>query len=160
MQRYAATVPFRGKPDRAFGLAESVLTGLGFRLVDHTPEAMEWVGPGMNSTRQSPLVGASLLRFRLEGSELALEAELGGVARMARFVTLFPLGLCLVLAVVLSGVFAARFGQGPWMVPVVGSTGSIALVWLLLGPLLARTLRARTCRSLDTLLANMAAVGK
>ena len=49
--RYAASLPFRGRADEAFGLAEAALTALGFRLADKSADAREWVGPGMNSSR-------------------------------------------------------------------------------------------------------------
>lgn len=39
-------------------------------------------------------------------------------------------------------------------------TGGNALLWLLLGPWIARRLQDRTCRRLDALLANMVAVGE
>jgi hypothetical protein len=158
--QYAASQPFRGDPGRAFGLAESALTALGFRLTDRTASSVELVGPGMNNSRESALVGASRIRISDNRGELAVEADLGGVARLARFVTLFPIGLCLALAVVLSAVFAAQFGPGNWTVAVAAATGGIALVWLVLGPLMARAFRARTVRALDALLANMVVVGE
>jgi hypothetical protein len=152
--RYAASVPFRGDADRAFALAESALTALAFRHTERTAAALELVGPGMNSTRQSALVGASRIRIVSDRGELALEADLHGVASMARFVILFPIGLCLFLAILFAIVFSEVF----W--GVAAATGAAALLWLLLGPLMARTIRARTCRALDALLANMVIVGE
>ena len=157
---YAAAAPFRGDPDKAFSLAEPALTAIGFCLTERTPTAVEFVGPGMNSSRQSALVGASRIHVQSNRGELALEADLGGVARMARFVTLFPVALCAFLAILFIVLFRVLFGPGPWLVTVVASTGGIALLWLLLGPLMARGIRARTCHSLDALLANMVKVGE
>jgi hypothetical protein len=158
--QYAASLPFRGDTDKAFRLAESALTAVGFRLTERTAASVEMVGPGMNSSRESALAGASRIRLVTGRGELAVEADLGGVARLSRFVTLFPLGLCLFLAAVLSAVFAVVFGPGNWVIAVAAATGGVALLWLLLGPLLARGIRARTCRGLDALLANMVAVGE
>ena len=158
--QYSASLPFRGNADKAFGLAESALTALGFRLTERTPGSVELVGPGMNSTRQSALVGASRIRISGGRSELAVEADLGGVEWMSRFVTLFPIGLVLGLGVVLSVVFSAVFGPGIWIFAVAGAVGGNALLWLVLGPMMARGIRARTNRALDTLLANMIVVGE
>jgi hypothetical protein len=158
--QYAASLPFRGSTDKAFGLAESALTAIGFRLTERTAASVEMVSPGMNSTRQSALVGASRIHIRGGRGELAVEADLGGVERLARFITLFPLGLSLSLGLFFCVVFGALFGWGTWIIAVAAGTGGTALLWLLLGPLLARGIRARTCRGLDTLLANMVAVGE
>jgi hypothetical protein len=78
---------------------------------------------------------------------------------MERFLTPFPVGLCAFFAVLFFVLFSILFGQGPWRIPVFSLTGGIAIVRLILGPLIARHLRAHTVRALDTLLANMVAVG-
>jgi hypothetical protein len=156
---YHSSMPFRGEAEKALGLAESALTALGFRITEHTPASIELVGPSMNSTRQSPLVGASRVRIMNRQGELAVEAELGGVERMSRFVTLFPLGLGLVLGLVMWIVFSAlgRAGAGimPAIIPLIATAP-----WLVIGPLMARSIRARTGRALDVLVANMVVVGE
>lgn len=158
--QYAVSVPFSGDTDKAFGLAESALTGIGFRITERTAGSVEMVGPGMNSTRQSALAGASRIHISYRRGELALEADLDGVERMSRFVKLFPFGLCLFLAVLFSVVFGTLFGPGVWILIVAGVLGGNALLWFFLGPWMARSIRTRTCRGLDTLLANMVAVGE
>ena len=89
---YEASSPWNGDVGKAFHLAESALTAIGFRLLKRTAESVELVGPGMNSTKQSPLVGASRIHVR-GGGKLTVEAELGGAEGMARFISLFPMGL-------------------------------------------------------------------
>jgi hypothetical protein len=158
--QYTASLPFDGNVSQAFGLAEAALSGLGFRITQRTAAELELTGPGMNSNRQSPLVGASRIHLRGGHRELVLEAELGGVQRMQRFVMLFPIGLVSFLGVVLTVVFWATQGPGLWLAPVAAATGGNAALWLLLGPLMARSIRSRTCRALDALLANMVAVGQ
>lgn len=154
--QYTSSLPFSGSIDKAFRLAESALTGIGFRITERTAGSLEMVGPGMNSSRESALVGASRIHIRDGRGEIAVEADLGGVERMSRFVTLFPLGLCLTMFI----LFGALSGPENSIVTVAAATGGIALLWLLLGPLMARWIRARTCRGLDALLANMVAVGE
>lgn len=157
---YAASLPFRGDTAKAFALAEAALTALGFRFTDRTASSVELAGPGMNSSRESGLTGASRIRISGGRGELAVEADLGGVAWMARFVKLFPIGLVLCLGIVLSVVFSVVFGPGVWIVAVAAAVVGNAVLWLVLGPLMARGFRARTDRALDTLLANMVAVGE
>jgi hypothetical protein len=157
---YAASLPFRGDPDKAFRLAESALTALGFRITGRSATSLEVEGPGMFGSRQNDLAGASVIRITNGHGELAMEADLGGVARMKRFLTLFPVGLCLFLTVFFFVLFSILFGPGPWTMPVLGMTGGMAVLWSILGPLIAGTFRRRTVRGLDTLLANMVTVGE
>lgn len=158
--QHTAEAAFSGDTGRAFDLAVSALTGIGFRLTERTAHAVELTGPGMTNSRQSPLAGASRIRVSTGGGQLALDADLGGVRRMARFVTIFPIALCLFLGVVFAVVFGVVLNRDGWIIPVVAVVGGNALLWLFLGPVVARGLRVRTCRALDTLLANMATAGQ
>jgi hypothetical protein len=158
--QYAASLSFRGDTVKAFGLAEAALTALGFRFTERTASSVEWAGPGMNSNRESALMGATRIRVTSGGGELAVEADLGGVARLARFVKLFPIGLVLCLGIVFAVVFGVAVGPGAWIATVAAAVGGNAVVWLVLGPIMARSFRARTDSALDALLANMVAVGE
>src|SRR5262245_24715831 len=136
---YTTALPFRGDVDRAMRLAETSLTAAGLRIMERTGTTLTAEGPGMNNNRESPLLGASRLYLVARSGELAVEAELGGVRRLARFVTIFPPALCVGLAVVLSVVFSILAGPGLWMWPVGLACGTIAAVWLVLGPIMARS---------------------
>jgi hypothetical protein len=151
--RHSESVPFSGDTNTALHLADAALTALGFRITERTAGSLEAVGPGMNSTRQSALLGASRIRIGSGHGELSIEAELGGVERMSRFVRRFPIGLGLLLAVVFVAAFGFRVPA--WIAPLVA-----VLPWLVIGPWMAQSMRARTCRGLDALLANMVAVGE
>ena len=153
-------MPFRGNTGEAFQLAEAALTAIGFRLTERTADSLELVGPGMNSTKQNPLVGASRIHVRGGSGKLDLDADLGGVAWLSRFVLVFPMGLVLGLGVVFTVVFGVLFGLGMWLAAVWGALGANAVMWLLLGPWMARRIRARTERALDSLLANLVSVGE
>ena len=146
--QFAASVPFHGDTDKALRLAESALTAIGFRITARTTESVDLVGPGMSSTRQGDLVGASRIHLLSSRGELAVEADLGGVVGMSRFVKVFPIALVLFLGIVLSVVFSSLFGLGTWIVAVGAVVGGNAALWLLLGRLMARGFRARTCRGL------------
>lgn len=140
----------------AIDLALSALTSLGFRVTDRASGYLELQGPGMNSTSQSPLVGASRIDLRAGGGELSLRAELGGVRKMARFVVWFPLGLCALVAAALGAVFWS-FGDERAALPGIAlAVGANVVLWLVLGPWMARWIHRRTARSLDALLRNAA----
>jgi hypothetical protein len=79
---------------------------------------------------------------------------------LARFAKLFPLGLVLALAAVLGVVFAFVFGPGPSVYSVAAASGIFALCWLVVGPLMARSIRQRTCRGLDAFLKSIAVAGE
>jgi hypothetical protein len=150
--QYSSSIPFEGDSGRAFDLALAALTGVGFRAVLRDDARLELVGPGMNSTRESPLAGASFIRLRRGVRELTLEAELGGTERMARFVTWFPIGLSVMLAAVLMIVFRQVMPNGLWQTPVMMVAGGNMLLWMILSPWMARRIYLRTCRGLESLL--------
>lgn len=162
--QHTNTIPFDGDTGRAFDLAMSSLTSLGFRVVSRDETRMEMAGPGMNSSRQSALLGASRLRLTRGIQELSVQAELGGVETMARFVTLFPIVLVLGLGIIF--VLLAAVQQGGQMpsraslVPVIAAVAPNAALWLILGPWMARRIGRKTREALDALLNNMAVAGR
>ncbi|MCI0642860.1 MAG: hypothetical protein L0Y72_09380 [Gemmataceae bacterium] len=158
---YKKTAPFDGNAAKAFDLATAALTSLGFRTVARSNAMLEVEGPGMMSSRQSALLGASRIKISHGNRQLDLEAELGGVRRLARFVTWFPLGLSLALAVILSVVFSmTQNKEDTWIFPVAAVACGNAAIWLVAGPLMVRHIHRRTCRDIDTLLQNMVQMGK
>jgi len=162
--QYATTRPFHGDLDKSFDLAITALTTLGFRLDQRRADAIQLTGPGMNSSRQSPLVGASKLDIKFHQGQLDLAAELGAAQRLMRFVKTFPIalsfGLGLLFLVVFGLVFAGRAPAMLWLGPTLGVTLINGAMWAILGPWIARTIHQRTCRGLETLLASMAAAGE
>jgi len=160
--RYDTSLRFNGDPSAALEGAIAPLTALGFRIVERGPTSIDFAGPGMNSSRQSALLGATRIRLIGRAQELALEAELGGVEFMSKFVRYFPLGLSAVLFIVLALVFSIQFGDRMgtwWLWPLGIAVGANMLMWLLLGPWMARRMKARTCEALDALLNNIAVLG-
>ncbi len=158
--RYDNQVSFDGNRLRAFDLAIAALTALGFRVVQKGATTLALEGPGMTSTRQSPLTGASVIEIVAEGRRLGLQAELGGVRRMARFVLIFPIALGLLLGVLLLVVFSLTLRPGAGLPVVSLAVAGAVAPWLVLGPLMARWIRSRTTRALDALLDNLAAAGR
>jgi hypothetical protein len=153
------SAPFAGDPTKALDFALGVLAGQGFRLTYRTPTSIAAVGPGMNNTRESPLRGASAVRLESRPGRLALNAELGGVEWMGKFLTWFPNILCFGLGVVLTIVFLLTMGPGWWIAIVACVVAADGMLWLLLGPFIAKHLEAKTRNALDTLLVNAAGMG-
>jgi hypothetical protein len=162
--QYTKSIPFYGDTGRAFDLAMSSLTSLGFRVVSRDETRMDLVGPGMNNNRQSALLGASRLRLTRGFEELSVRAELGGVQTMARFVTIFPVALVLVLGIISIVLRTIQHGgQLPLrasLIPVMAAVAPNAVLWLFLGPWMARRIGRQTCAAIDALLNNMAVAGR
>jgi hypothetical protein len=148
-----ASLQFHGDTDKALSLAASALTAVGFRITEQTVQTVKLIVEKVPwSVRRT---------FGLpKGKVNSLDAELGGVARMARFLILFPIGLTVGLGVVLSLVFVAICGVAGWIIALGAAVGGNTVLWLLLGPLMARKIRARTQQALDALLAIMVSVGE
>jgi hypothetical protein len=162
--QYASSRPFHGDLERSFDLAVAALTALGFRLNQRTANSLQLTGPGMNSNRQSPLLGASQLDISFRQGQLDLAADLGAAQRLIRFVRIFPIALSgvlgLVFLVVFGAIFAGRAAPLFWISPVIAVTLINGAVWAVLSPWIARNIHQRTCRGLDTLLSTMAVTGE
>lgn len=159
--QYTIEVPFTGNVAKAFDIGIAALTSIGFRITEKKTASLDFEGPGMTGTRQSPLLGATQIRVLAGRNNLAPEAELGGVARMARFIALFPASLSLLLFVVFVGIAAAATPEQLGMVALIVSIplGINIVIWLVLAPFLNRHIKGRSCRAIDALLHNMAVAG-
>ena len=155
---YSKTVPFRGRAPRALDVARAALVGQSFEIVASGERELRVKGPGMTSTRESPLKGVSEAAFVARDDSIEVRALLGGAEKMKRFLRLFPLGLFLFFLVV--------FGVLAWQVPVLRHAWiflipALALSpWLFLAPLIGRSIENRTRQALDTLLSNMLMMGR
>ena len=144
------TVLFRGDAQAALSLAQAALVAQGFEILAQSASELCVRGPGLHSTRQSPLLGATELSLHIAASSIEAQAALGGVARMKAFVYLFPPGLGLVLS--LPFLLA---GLPNWWV------GLLAVApWLVLSPLMGAMIERRTIRAIEGLVRSMVAVAK
>jgi len=143
------------------------LTNNGFAIAKRDVKSVDLTGPGLNSTRQNPLLGASRIHLELHGNELSLDAELGGVETMRRFLMRFPfmlgLGLGLFFGVVGGIAFGRQFGVGfgvpwaqglTWMLLAIGGAMLPVTPWLFLSPMMSKMIRTRTQNALTTLVTN------
>ncbi len=60
--RYTGTVPFTGDTSRAFDMATAALTPVGFRVSSRDKASLNLSGPGLRSTKQAAILGASSRR--------------------------------------------------------------------------------------------------
>jgi len=146
---YVSATVISGPPEEALKVVRDALVANAFTILSATPTEFTAAGPGLTSSRQNSLLGASKVSLRVENSVLHLQAELGGAARLGLFATLFPLALGVFLAVVLglarkpNGLIAPLLAVGPWLV---------------VGPLMAVLFRKRTEKALNALLQSTAAI--
>lgn len=155
--RYQTTASIHGPPETAIRIVRDALIANGFRIVDSCAGELTMMGPGMNSSRENPLRGVSLVTARVNQTQLELDAELGGVARLGRFVFFFPiaLGLLLMLFFAIIAWAIANFGQQPLpsLIPLLTPLLT-TLPWLVIGPWMTRIIRRRTERAIDALVHN------
>ncbi len=143
------------------------LTNNGFAIVNRDEKSADLTGPGLNNTRQNPLLGASRIHIELQGQKLCLDAELGGVDSMRRFLMRFPfilgLGLGLFLGVGGGIAFGRQFGVGfgvpwaqgwTWLLVAIGGAMLPVTPWLFLSPMMSNLVRTRTQNALATLVQN------
>ena len=147
------SIPLRGSPEAAIEAARVQFMANGFRIDQAGDGEIDVTGPGMHNTQQNPIVGVSNAKITVSSSHIDIRAELGGVQFMQRFVYIFPPALCAFLAITFAFVpgspkHSALMAFGP------------ALPWLLISPIMAKWIKNRTIKALDTLGHNMANAGK
>ena len=153
--------------------ALNTLTNIGFAINSRDEHIAMLTGPGLNSTNQNPLLGASQICLALDGDQLRLDAQLGGVDSMRRFLMRFPflLGLGLGLFFGIGGgfMFGRQFGVGfgvpwaqgwTWMLFSIGIAMLPVAPWLLLSPILSNMIRTRTQDALTVLVNNAVQMSK
>jgi hypothetical protein len=156
---YSKTVPFTGEAAKALEVARSTFLPQGFQLVSSTDYELRVTGPGINSTRENPLKGITeaLIVIRPSASAIEMRATLGGVEKMKKFLTFFPLGMAILFLLVF-GVLALTVPalRNPlfFLIPILALSP-----WLFLAPWMSRMIGRRTTQAIDTLLNNMVMLG-
>lgn len=162
---YSISLPFEGETDRALDAAILLLGQNGFVVVDRDETRLEMDGPGLQSTKQNPLLGASHVWIDRDEGALRLEAELGGVDAMRRLLVYLPLGLAVFFVLLFGVIGGVVWGAGigavgwQWLLRITPVAVLPLAPWLVISPLMMRWIRGRTECALDGLLANVAALG-
>ena len=167
MNTYSTTAAMANSEEDVLQAAVLILTTNGFAIINRDENSASLVGPGLNSTKQNPLLGASKIHLELDRQQLRLEAELGGVDSMRKFLMRFPfmlgLGLGLLFGVFGGFAFGQQFGVGfgvpwaqgwAWMLVAIGGAMLPVTPWLFLSPLISNMIQTRTQNALATLVQN------
>jgi len=154
--RYQSDAAIEGDPLDATARAIRTLASAGFRLDEHAGTWARLTGPGLRSSNQNAILGATSIELRAGFGRLEADADLGGVVRLSRFARWFPIVLVTVLTLPLlllglTGVLPRAAMLAPAIVLVVQ-----VVVWSIVGPRMARGLRRRTEAAIDTLVNNAA----
>jgi hypothetical protein len=168
-----STDTFRSRPatplgtTRILNAALGILANNGFVIVERSNDSVIAIGPGLKSTRQNPLLGATRIQIDLDDNQVVLNAELGGVAYMQKFVMLFPFALGFALSVFFAVTggwfFGKQFGVGfgvpwakgwSWFKVAIGIGMLPSLPWLIISPWIAKMIRNNTHQALDALVTN------
>jgi hypothetical protein len=128
------------------------LTGQGFRIVTQNRDLVELAGPGMTSSRQNPLVGASKVVVRGLGREVTIEADFAAIRRLIRILAVVIFGMAILFCVLFGFVVPFEHPVLRFILPVLPLAP-----WLFLLPWMGRIFRRRTARAFDTLLESVAA---
>lgn len=150
---YTSQHRFAGDTDKAFAAIETMLMPNGFRITDRGPRSISLQGRGMQSTKESPLRGATRIHIEQKGGHLRLDAFLGGVRFMMLFVCVFPVLLFLGMTL-LPPLIAGHGWQAIDFKPLLGG-----VAWLIIGPAMSVWIRKRTTNALEDMLNNAAVVG-
>ncbi len=167
MRSFHTSAVASASSDSILDSAVQTLANQGFAISDRTMNSVTLNGPGLNSTRQNPLLGATKITLTINGKNLDADAELGGVERMQRFLTRFPFLLGLVLGllfgvgggVLFGQLFGVGFGvpwaQGwQWLVAAICFAMLPVAPWLFISPLMSRSIQKRTEHAIATLVHN------
>lgn len=167
LDRFEVEVREVENSERTFSNTITILEAVGFKILSCDKNRAELQGPGMNSTKQNPLLGATTIQVRRSDSAIKLDATLGGIATMERFLRWFPLGLGLMLGTLFAFVGGIGFGQQfgiPFGVPwaqgvnwiIVAYTFALLPItpWFFISPWMVNMIRRRTTEALETLLHN------
>jgi len=152
--QFIASVAVEGPPQRAVSMLRDALIANAFTITEAGQTGFKATGPGMTSTNQNAIRGVSTATVRAEGNVIHVAAELGGAAWIGRFAVLFPLSLGVLLAMVFGMLWWPKHRDAV-IVPLL-----VAAPWLLLGPLMARTVRRRTEQAIEALLQSAASISR
>jgi hypothetical protein len=156
---YENTVPFDGDVGQALDTAMNTILPHGFRIINRSDSTLEAVGPGTLWTKgQDPLVGVSKLSISVPAREIRVDAELGGVTKIIKYLTVFIVAMAVFFLILFGFIFGQR--QGADISKVIWMSLAPFVPWPVVIPLMAMWLKSRTCKALDTLEHNMVVLAK
>ncbi len=146
---FHCSAPLVTTPERALERARIAFASCGISVQRTGDATLDLRGPGMLSTHQSSLTAITRGTLAASSGTLALDADLGGLRFMQRFILLFPPALILLLAIILH--FA-----GPRIPLIHPAIWINLLIWIVLGPLWARMMGGAVRRDITAALKTFA----
>ena len=154
---YSISVPFTGSAKRALAVAQSTLLASNFVVVSASETSLQVKGRGMTSTRGNPLKGLTEGTFIVRNSAIEVSAVLGGVQWLKKFLRIMPLSMAVLFLIIFGAlaIFVPVF-RNWWvfLIPIAALSP-----WLILAPVVGRSIEGRTREALVDLVANMALLG-
>ncbi len=147
---YVYSTPFTGNNADALNIARVALLSLGFEVLSESENELEASGPGMHSNQQPDLLGATHIHFRITGAEIFVDAILGGVDTMKKFVYFFPPGLVISLT-----VMGSFFGSAIEIYYYL-----LIIPWIFIARFIGKILETTTTKAIDRLTRGMAQANK
>jgi hypothetical protein len=154
---FSTSVPFTGNARRALAVAQSTLLASNFVVISSSEALLQVKGRGMTSTRGNPLKGMTEGTFVVRNSAIEVSAVLGGVQWLKNFLRIMPLAMAVLFLVIFGvvAVFVPVFRHW-WifLIPIAALSP-----WLVLAPVMGRTIERRTTEAIDDLVSNMVLLG-
>jgi hypothetical protein len=161
--QYDTEISVRSNEHAVLSEAAKLLMSCGFNLSRQNDNEVVLTGPGMRSTNQNPILGATEISLRhshASRGKLAVHADLGGVRWMRGFITWFlPLlfgGLMTFFTIIFAVI--AQFVPRPMppglLVNMAGGGLLLLFPFLVIGPFAIRWIRRRTEFAIDACISN------
>lgn len=146
---YEKQVPFTGDARRALETGREVFIHHGFQVSAIENSSFEARRSGMHSSKQDPIVGVSVAMVTVVGGVISVRAELANVWRLIRLLALGFLAMGIGFVILFGLLFGWKHGLMSllWLAP-----------WPIVFPLAGLQMRKHAEKTLDMLMANMAAV--
>ena len=157
---YEKAVDFAGDERKALEAARAALMQGGFRVSSIENGAFQAECSGLFDTRRNPLLAASTIVVAVRDGELALGAELEGVRKLKKFLTLFIGGMALLFLVGFGAFLLPQVLQGKEHPAMLALPLAPFTPWPVLGPVLVMATRIRAVKALDTLMENVRTIGE
>lgn len=158
--QYEKLIHVRSNENAVLDEAAKLLLARGFNFDSQTENEIRLTGPGMRSTKQDPILGATAISLRQSHAtrgKIAVSADLGGVRWMSNFITFFPplliAGILTINLVVLTVVMKNNLPQG--LISGLGVGGAIMVfLFSVFGRLMRKRIRSGTENAIDACIKN------
>lgn len=152
---YEKSVSFEGDVKKTIEGAKSVLLPQNFKIVIINDTSIEFANTS-RFVNQDPWSVVSSIRININDKKLSIEAELGGIKKIIKYMLLFWIGMSIFFTVVF-GTLAYIFR---WPMKTLIGLPLLFLTFLPAIPFMAIFLKFKANKSLEVLLNNMVALGQ